>query len=188
MAIDALFEQLKHPNPHLRDRAMWELAETKDETIIPRLMAALDEEDTTYRRAAVKTLGAVGPDTVPPLVNAMLNSNNVTVRGSAVKAVASAVARVVPAELAKEVVPPVRRCRANSRASHPLIVPRQTGTDPRFVFSSKRCSSRMASRPTTEVAHEAGSCLPETAVVAPRVCGGGARCHSDRVVLQHKLE
>lgn len=88
MAIDALFEQLKHPNPHLRDRAMWELAETKDETIIPRLMAALDEEDTTYRRAAVKTLGAVGPDTVPPLVDAMLNSNNVTVRGSAVKALA----------------------------------------------------------------------------------------------------
>jgi len=27
MSIDALFEQLKHPNPHLRDRAMWELAE-----------------------------------------------------------------------------------------------------------------------------------------------------------------
>lgn len=88
MSIDALFEQLKHPNPHLRDRAMWELAETQDETVIPRLMAALDEEDTTYRRAAVKTLGAVGPDTVPPLVDAMLNSENVTVRGSAVKALA----------------------------------------------------------------------------------------------------
>ena len=88
MSIDALFEQLKHPNPHMRDRAMWELAETKDETIIPRLMSVLDEEDTTYRRAAVKTLGAVGPDTIPPLVEAMLHSDNVTVRGSAVKALA----------------------------------------------------------------------------------------------------
>ncbi|MEM6518648.1 MAG: HEAT repeat domain-containing protein [Cyanobacteria bacterium P01_C01_bin.70] len=88
MSIDVLFEQLKHPNPHLRDRAMWELADAQDEAIIPRLMAALDEEDTTYRRAAVKTLGAVGPDTIPPLVETMLNSNNVTARGSAVKALA----------------------------------------------------------------------------------------------------
>ncbi|NER83756.1 MAG: HEAT repeat domain-containing protein [Leptolyngbya sp. SIO1D8] len=88
MSIDALFEQLKHPNPHLRDRAMWELAETEDETIIPRLMDALDEEDTTYRRAAVKTLGAVGPQTIPYLVETMLNSDNVTARGSAVKALA----------------------------------------------------------------------------------------------------
>ena len=88
MSIDALFEQLKHPNPHLRDRAMWELAESEDATIIPRLLAVLDEENTTYRRAAVKTLGAVGPATIPPLVDAMLNSDNVTVRGSAVKALA----------------------------------------------------------------------------------------------------
>ncbi|MGD1859544.1 MAG: HEAT repeat domain-containing protein [Leptolyngbyaceae cyanobacterium] len=88
MSIDALFEQLKHPNPHLRDRAMWKLADAQNETIIPRLMAALDEADTTYRRAAVKTLGAVGPDTVPLLVETMLNSPNVTARGSAVKALA----------------------------------------------------------------------------------------------------
>lgn len=67
---------------------MWELAELEDETIIPRLMSALDEDNTTYRRAAVKTLGAVGPETIPPLVEAMLNSENVTVRGSAVKALA----------------------------------------------------------------------------------------------------
>ncbi|MEM6835578.1 MAG: HEAT repeat domain-containing protein, partial [Cyanobacteria bacterium P01_C01_bin.120] len=68
--------------------AMWELADAQNGTIIPRLMAALDEEDTTYRRAAVKTLGAVGPDTVPLLVETMLNSQNVTARGSAVKALA----------------------------------------------------------------------------------------------------
>jgi bilin biosynthesis protein len=81
-------QQLKHPNPHMRDRAMWELVEHPDETTIPRLMSILDDEDTIYRRAAVKTLGMVGHATVPPLVEALLHSENVTVRGSAAKALA----------------------------------------------------------------------------------------------------
>ncbi|MFM7449383.1 MAG: HEAT repeat domain-containing protein [Leptolyngbyaceae cyanobacterium] len=85
---EELFQQLKHPNPHLRDQAMWELAENPDETTIPRLMGILDEDDTNYRRAAVKALGAIGLDSVPPLVEALLTSENVTVRGSAAKALA----------------------------------------------------------------------------------------------------
>ena len=84
--MDALFDRLKHPNPNLRDRAMLELVETRDETTIPRLISILDEDDTTYRRAAVKTLGAIGMDTVPFLIEILSISNNVTVRGSAVKA------------------------------------------------------------------------------------------------------
>jgi bilin biosynthesis protein len=88
MSTDALFNQLKHPNPNLRERAMWELVEQRDESTIERLMSLLNEEDTTYRRAAVKALGAIGVDTVPPLVSALLNSDNVTVRGSAAKALA----------------------------------------------------------------------------------------------------
>jgi bilin biosynthesis protein len=91
MSTEAFFQQLKHPNPHLRDRAMWDIAENRDETTIPRLMGILDEDDTTYRRAAVKALGVIGPDTVPPLVEALLNSTNVTVRGSAAKAIAQVV-------------------------------------------------------------------------------------------------
>jgi bilin biosynthesis protein len=85
---DQFFEQLKHPNPNLRDIAMVEIIDNRDHTTIPRLMAALDDEDTTYRRAAVKTLGGVGADAVPPLVEALLKSDNVTVRGSAAKALA----------------------------------------------------------------------------------------------------
>jgi bilin biosynthesis protein len=85
---DQFFEQLKHPNPNLRDIAMVEIIDNRDDTTIPRLMAALDDEDTTYRRAAVKTLGGVGADAVPPLVEALLKSDNVTVRGSAAKALA----------------------------------------------------------------------------------------------------
>ncbi|MGI0484111.1 HEAT repeat domain-containing protein [Pantanalinema rosaneae CENA516] len=88
MSTEALFQQLKHPNPHLQEQAMWAIAENRDETTIPRLMSLLDEENTTYRRAAVKALGAIGADTVPPLVEALLHSDNVTVRGSAAKALA----------------------------------------------------------------------------------------------------
>lgn len=88
MSTEALFQQLKHPNPHLRNQAMWELVENRDETTISRLMSVLDEDDTTYRRAAVKALGAIGVDTVEPLVEALLKSDNATVRGSAAKALA----------------------------------------------------------------------------------------------------
>jgi bilin biosynthesis protein len=88
MTVDSLFEQLKHPNPHLRERAMFELAENRDENTIPRLMSVLNDEDVTLRRAAVKTLGVIGVDSVPSVVESLLNSNNVTVRGSCAKALA----------------------------------------------------------------------------------------------------
>jgi bilin biosynthesis protein len=88
MTQDGLFQQLKHPNPHLRERAMIELAETRDETTIPRLIGLMGEEDVVYRRAAVKALGMIGADTVPPLVNDLLHSDDVTVRGSCAKALA----------------------------------------------------------------------------------------------------
>lgn len=86
--MDSFFEQLKHPNPHIRERAMVDIIDNRDDTTIPRLMAALDAEDTVYRRAAVKTLGAVGADAVPAIVEALGSSENVTVRGSCAKALA----------------------------------------------------------------------------------------------------
>lgn len=86
--MDSSFEQLKHPNPHIRERAMVEILDNRDDTTIPKLMAALDAEDTVYRRAAVKTLGAVGADAVPAIVEALGSSENVTVRGSCAKALA----------------------------------------------------------------------------------------------------
>jgi bilin biosynthesis protein len=88
MSQDELFQQLKHPNPYLRERAMVEIAETLDQDTIPNLMGVLGDEDVVYRRAAVKALGVIGADTVSPLVEALLNSDNVTVRGSAAKALA----------------------------------------------------------------------------------------------------
>jgi bilin biosynthesis protein len=88
MTIDALFEKLKHPNPNLRSKAMWEIAEAKDENTIPRLMSILDQEDVEYRRAAVKTLGVIGVEVVPPVVEALLHNENPTVRSSCAKVLA----------------------------------------------------------------------------------------------------
>ncbi|GBF81054.1 HEAT repeat domain-containing protein [Aphanothece sacrum] len=88
MTTDSLFEQLKHPNPHLRERAMLEIADSRDENTISRLISILDNEDVIYRRAAVKALGVIGADAVPSVVEALLHSDNVTVRGSAAKALA----------------------------------------------------------------------------------------------------
>jgi len=92
MTTDAIFEKLKHPNPNLRGKAMWELADVRDENTIPRLMGILDEEDVSYRRTAVKTLGVIGADVVPLVVDSLLNSDNPTVRSSCAKALAQVVA------------------------------------------------------------------------------------------------
>lgn len=86
--MDSFFEQLKHPNPNLRDRAMLEIAEFRTEETIPCLISLLGEEDVIYRRAAVKTLGLIGFDTIPSLVDSLLNSDNVVVKASAGKALA----------------------------------------------------------------------------------------------------
>ena len=76
MTQDELFDQLKHPNPHLRERAMWEIADLKDENTIPRLMANLGEEDVVYRRASVKALGVIGTEAVAPLVDVLLGDDD----------------------------------------------------------------------------------------------------------------
>ncbi len=86
--MDSLFEKLKHPNPNLRERAMLEIAESRDKTTIPKLMSLLGEEDVTYRRAAVKTLGVIGFDTVPSLMETLATSDNVVVKASCGKALA----------------------------------------------------------------------------------------------------
>ncbi len=88
MISDAIFEQLRHPNPQMRQRAMREIIDNRDESTIPRLMEALGEEDTVYRRASVKALGAIGMDSIPAVIEQMLNSPNDTVRASCTKAMA----------------------------------------------------------------------------------------------------
>ena len=89
MTTDTLFEQLKHPNPNLRQRAISGLAEAQDDdTIIPRLMDNLTSEDMVYRRASVKALGAIGEPAVVALTDTLRTSDNSTARASCVKALA----------------------------------------------------------------------------------------------------
>jgi bilin biosynthesis protein len=88
MSLEALFDQLKHPNPNLRDRAALEIAEKRDETTIPRLMEILNDEDVTYRRAAVKVLGVIGPDALLVLAESLTTNADPIVRASCAKAMA----------------------------------------------------------------------------------------------------
>lgn len=92
MTTDSLFEQLKHPNPNLRERAMLQIAENRDQTTIPRLMEILAEEDVVYRRSAVKTMGVIGSEAIPSLVESLLNSDNPIIRSSCTKALAQVAA------------------------------------------------------------------------------------------------
>lgn len=87
MTTDSVFEQLKHPNPNLRERAMAEIAQTRNQETIPRLMSILGEEDVTYR-LAVKALGYIGSDSVPSLVKTLLENDDSTIRSSCAKALA----------------------------------------------------------------------------------------------------
>ena len=87
MSLDPLFEQLKHPNPHLQDRAIQELAEADDPNTIPRLMEILDDEDVSFRRSAVKALGRMGTNAIDAVVNGLNNGKNPTIRVSCAKAI-----------------------------------------------------------------------------------------------------
>lgn len=88
MSLDSLFEQLKHPNPNIRQLASIEIAEQRDDETIPRLMANLENEDMVYRRASVKALGVIGFDTIPYLVESLSSNEDATVRASCAKALA----------------------------------------------------------------------------------------------------
>ncbi|MEB3828943.1 HEAT repeat domain-containing protein [Phormidium sp. CCY1219] len=83
------FPQLKHKNPRLRERAMRDIAKEPREETIPELMAILSDDNVVYRRAAVQTLGVIGPDAVDALVNGLRESENGTVRASCAKALAA---------------------------------------------------------------------------------------------------
>lgn len=86
---NALFTQLTHPNPNLRERAMVQLADNRDENTIDRLIDMVKEENAEIRRPAVKALGVIGPDAVESIVSLFdESSDNPTIQTSCVKALA----------------------------------------------------------------------------------------------------
>ena len=82
MSLEESYPNLKHKNPHLRERAMAEIAESYTEETISELVEVLYSEDVTFRRTAARTLGVIGFDTVPFVVEELNNSDNSIVRAS----------------------------------------------------------------------------------------------------------
>jgi bilin biosynthesis protein len=114
MTLTNLYEQLKHPNPHLRDRAMWEIVENRDGETIPYLMGLLDGEDVVHRRAAVKTLGAIGIEAIPAIVDTLQSSDNVTVKSSCAKALAQVAVLYPEAEFPPEGLAGLKKALADA--------------------------------------------------------------------------
>ena len=82
MSLEERYPNLKHKNPHLRERTMHEIAENYTEETISELVSILYSEDVTFRRTAARTLGVIGFDTVPFVVEELNNSDNSIVRAS----------------------------------------------------------------------------------------------------------
>ena len=82
MSIEERYPNLKHKNPHLRERTMYQIAEEYTEETISELVKILHSEDVAYRRTAARTLGVIGLDTVPFLLEQLNNSDNSIVRAS----------------------------------------------------------------------------------------------------------
>ena len=89
MSIEERYPNLRHKNPHLRERTMYQIAEEYTEETISELMEILYSEDVAYRRTAARTLGVIGLDTVPFLLEQLTNSNDSIVRASCADILAS---------------------------------------------------------------------------------------------------
>ena len=86
--LDALFEDLAHPNPHLQTEAYLAMVKHWPDQALPRLLTLLDQPDVSLRRAAVRGLGAFGEVALQLLSEMSDYSTDGTVRASCVKAYA----------------------------------------------------------------------------------------------------
>lgn len=84
--LETLFQDLSHPNPNIQNQAYWAMVEHYPTESMPRLLALLDQADTSLRRAAVRGMGAFGSRSLEPLAEKFRSSDDGTVRASCVKA------------------------------------------------------------------------------------------------------
>ncbi|AGY60528.1 HEAT repeat domain-containing protein [Gloeobacter kilaueensis] len=90
MTLDEQYPYLRHKNPHLREKAMREIAETADEQTIDALIALVTtSEDSDYRRTAAQTLALVGSPAVPALAAQLRNHPTAAVRTACASALAA---------------------------------------------------------------------------------------------------
>lgn len=87
--LDPLFKRLGHINKNMRSKASGELSRLPAEETVPRLLELLSETETSYRRAAVQTLGMIGQPAIPPVVEMLKTTDDITVRASCSKVLAA---------------------------------------------------------------------------------------------------
>lgn len=163
MSLDALFEELKHPNPNLRDRASLDIAEGRDETTVPRLMGLIAHENVDLRRSAVKTLGVIGADAVPALTRG-LKSEDVAMRTSCCKALAQLAGNFPDEEIPSDTITALKLGTGDENAMVQLVSVMALGQLGRAGFE-----------PLTEVLRETDDAAVGVAIVNALGSGGDER-------------
>ena len=85
-SVDALFEDLMHPNPRIQEEACLTLSENYREEALPRLLDLFCHHDPKVYRAAVKGIGFFGCDAFDPLIDLYATTTNQTARRCCPKA------------------------------------------------------------------------------------------------------
>ena len=85
-SVDALFEDLMHPNPRIQEEACLILSENYREEALPRLLDLFCHHDPKVYRAAVKGIGFFGSDAFDPLIDLYATTVNQTARRCCPKA------------------------------------------------------------------------------------------------------
>ena len=85
-SVDALFDDLMHPNPRIQEEACLILSENYREESLPRLLDLFCHHDPKVYRAAVKGIGFFGSDAFDPLIDLYVKTANQTARRCCPKA------------------------------------------------------------------------------------------------------
>ena len=85
-SIDALFEDLMHPNPRIQEEACLILSEHYQEEAMPKLLELFCHHDPKVYRAAVKGIGFFGSSAFNPLIELYATTENQTARRCCPKA------------------------------------------------------------------------------------------------------
>ena len=85
-SVDALFDDLMHPNPRIQEEACLLLSENYREEALPRLLDLFCHHDPKVYRAAVKGIGFFGSNAFDPLIDLYATTANQTARRCCPKA------------------------------------------------------------------------------------------------------
>ncbi|QNJ02171.1 HEAT repeat domain-containing protein [Synechococcus sp. PROS-U-1] len=85
-SIEALFEDLMHPNPRIQEEACLILSEHYQKEAMPKLLELFCHHDPKVYRAAVKGIGFFGSSAFDPLIELYATTENQTARRCCPKA------------------------------------------------------------------------------------------------------